>query len=251
MKLIITLKVLKLFKKFDIIVTSHNPRLFEIDSKVKKFFYKSFLKNINILVVVGSHILEDYQKRNIKIPNEIIIEPAFLPPPEGEENKILETYPKGLFNFIDEHSHVVTANAFQISFHQGIDLYGLDMCIELTAKLKKDYPNIGFIFALANEKANENYLNKMKIKIKELEIDQNFYFLTGQKELWPLFKKSDLMIRPTTTDGDALSIREAMYLGCSSIASDVSNRPKGTIVFKSRDLEDLYIKAKEVLDAKS
>lgn len=250
-KLIITLKLLKLFKKFEIIATSHNPRLFDTDSKIKKFFYKNFLKSIDTLVVVGSHILEDYQKRNIKVPNEIIIEPAFLPPPEDEENKILATYPKSLIDFMDHHSPIITANAFQISFHQGIDLYGLDMCIDLTLKLKKEYPNIGFIFALANEKANVEYQNKIRKRIKELNIEQNFYFLTGQKELWPLFKKADLMIRPTTTDGDALSIREAMYFRCTAIASDVSDRPEGTIVFRSRDLEDLYIKTKEILNAKS
>ena len=250
-KLIVTLKILRIFKKFDIIATSHNPRLFETDRNIKQFFYKSFLKSIDTLVVVGSHILEDYKNRKLQLPKEIIIEPAFLPPPEDEESKILETYPKSLFDFMDSHSHVVTANAFQISFYKGIDLYGLDMCIELTAKLKKDFPKVGFIFALANEKADPDYLEKMQQKIKELGIEENFYFLTGQKELWPLFKKADLMIRPTTTDGDALSIREAMYLGCPAIASDVSDRPEGTIVVKSRDLEELSIKTKEVLYAKS
>lgn len=250
-KLIITLKLLKLFKKFEIIATSHNPRLFDTDSKIKKFFYKNFLKSIDTLVVVGSHILEDYKNRKLQLPKEIIIEPAFLPPPIDEEEKILKTYPKELFDFIDNHSHIITANAFQISFHQGIELYGLDMCIELTSKLKKDCSDIGFIFALANENANKEYLEKMKQKIKEFDIEDNFYFLTGQKELWPLFKKADLMIRPTTTDGDALSIREAMYFRCPAIASDVSDRPEGTIMLKSRDINDLYIKTKEVLDERS
>lgn len=250
-KLIVTLKVLKLFKKFDVLATSHNPRLFETDSKIKKSFYENFIKSLDTLVVVGSHILEDYKKRDIKLPNEVIVENAFLPPPLDEEEKILKTYPKELFDFIDTHSHIITANAFQIAFHQGIELYGLDMCIELTAKLKKDILNIGFVFALANETVNKEYLEKMKKRIQELNIKDNFYFITGQKELWPLFRKADLMIRPTTTDGDALSIREALYFDLKAIASDVCVRPEGAIVFKSRDLEDLYIKTKEVLDEKS
>ncbi|NCB11913.1 MAG: glycosyltransferase [Erysipelotrichia bacterium] len=250
-KLIVTLKLLKIFKNFDIIATSHNPRLFETDSVIKKYFFKSFFKFIDTLVVVGSHVLEDYRVRGIKLPEEIIVENAFLPPPLEEEKRILDTYSKELFDFIDIHTHIITANAFQISFHNSVELYGLDMCIELTSKLKKDFPNIGFVFALANENVNIDYLNKMKQKIKELETEDNFYFLTGQKELWPLFKKIDLMIRPTTTDGDALSIREAMYLGCTAIASDVSDRPEGTIMFKSRDLEELYMKTKKVLDAKN
>ena len=50
--------------------------------------------------------------------------------------------------------------------------------------------------------------------LQELNLEENFYFLTGQKELWPIFKKASLMIRPTNTDGDALSIREALYFLC-------------------------------------
>lgn len=249
-KLIVTIKVLKLFKKFDIVATSHNPRLFVADGIIKQFIYKNFLKSINTLVVVGSHILEDYKNRKLQLPKEIIIEPAFLPPPEDEENKILTTYPKSLNDFIDHHSPIITANAFQISFYQGIDLYGLDMCIELTSKLKKDYPKIGFVFALANEEVNVKYLNKMEQRIKELDIEDNFYFLTGQKELWPLFKKANLMIRPTSSDGYGISIAEALHFNCPAIASDVSDRPEGAVIFKSRDLDDLYIKTKEVIDAK-
>ena len=52
------------------------------------------------------------------------------------------------------------------------------------------------------------------------------------------------MVRPTNTDGDALSIREAMYFKISVIASDVTTRPENTIIFKNRDLDDFYIKCK-------
>jgi hypothetical protein len=225
--------------------------LFEISSSVKKCFYKSFLERLDTLIVVGSHILSDYKNREINLPKEVIIEPAFLPPPLDEEQKILNTYPKELTDFIDNCSPFITANAFQITFHEDIDLYGLDMCIELTAKLKNDYPNIGFVFALANEKANVEYLEKMKIRIQELEIEDNFYFITGQKELWPLFKQANLMIRLTNTDGDAISIREAILFDTKTIASDVSNRPDETVLFKSRDLNDLYKKAKGIIDEKS
>ena len=123
------------------------------------------------------------------------------------------------------------------------------MCIELTAKLKNIYPNLGFIFALANEKVNMEYIDKMHLRIKELNLEENFYFLTGQKELWPIFKKASLMIRPTNTDGYGVSIAEALYFGCPAIASDVCDRPEGTILFKNRNLDDLYDKTKRVLDA--
>ena len=71
--------------------------------------------------------------------------------------------------------------------------------------------------------------------------------MTGQKELWPLFKKINLFIRPTFTDGDAVSIREALSFNCSVIASDVVQRPKSTVTFKNRDFNDLYRQASSML----
>jgi len=119
------------------------------------------------------------------------------------------------------------------------DLYGLDMCIELTAILKEQYPNIGFLFALGSEEYHYDYLKKMKRRIADLKINTHFHFLTGQKQLWPLFKKADLMIRSTNTDGFAVSIAEALYFECPVIASDACFRPEGTILFKNRNLNDL------------
>ena len=139
------------------------------------------------------------------------------------------------------------ANAWKIKFYQNTDLYGIDLCIELTARLKKSYPEIGFLFALANKNANANYFSKMNDRIGELGIKDNFHFMTGQKVLWPLLKRADLSIRPTATDGDAISIRESLYFKCPVIASNVVNRPEGTITFKSRNINDLYLKVTKIL----
>ncbi|PHS40062.1 MAG: glycosyl transferase [Sulfurovum sp.] len=248
-KLIILLSILRKVKKFDLIATSHNPRLFEEESKIKKLIYKKFLESLNTFVAVGKHILVIYKENGVTLPHSTIVEPAFIAPPLNEERKILKTYPSTVFDFLNTHSPILTANAFQIVFHKAIDLYGLDLCIELVSKLKKNFPNIGFIFALANESVNVDYLEKIKTRTKELDIEENFFFLTGQKELWPLFKKVDLMVRPTSSDGYGISIAEALYFGCSAIASDISDRPEGTILFNNRDINDLYVKSKEVLYA--
>jgi len=66
-----------------------------------------------------------------------------------------------------------------------------------------------------------------------------------------LIEKSDIVLRPTNTDGDALTIREALYLNKTIIASDVVNRPSGTILFKSRDTNDLKMKIIESIKPES
>ena len=177
----------------------------------------------------------------------MFVKNAFLPPPLEEEKKILSTYPQSVFDFLESHSPIITANAFAIKFHNGLDLYGLDLCIELTSKIKNKFPDIGFVFALANDRVNQNYINDMKLKIKNLGIENNFYFLNDQKELWPLIKICDINIRATNTDGDAVSIREALFFNKPIIASNVVKRPKGSILFKNRNIDDLYNKCLKVL----
>jgi glycosyltransferase involved in cell wall biosynthesis len=120
------------------------------------------------------------------------------------------------------------------------------MCVQLLSGLREEYPDIGLLFALA-EIGDNRYYDKIRMKINELGIQENIHFMLGQKELWPLFKKADLMVRPTYIDGYGISVAEALYLGCPAIASDVCKRPDGTILFRNRDEDDLLEKAKMVL----
>lgn len=62
-----------------------------------------------------------------------------------------------------------------------------------------------------------------------------------------LMKQCDLVLRPTNTDGDALTIREALYFGVPVIASDAVRRPTGTILFRNRDAKDLMCRTVDVL----
>jgi hypothetical protein len=55
------------------------------------------------------------------------------------------------------------------------------------------------------------------------------------------------LIRATTTDGDANSIREALSFQVPVIASDVVERPAGSVVFENRSLDDLVRAVGEVL----
>ena len=248
-KILRVIELLRKIKKFKLYVTDHNSRLFaerEYDNK-RISFYKKIIRNLDYLVVVGSNILKEYSRYGATLPDNTLVHPSFIAPDLDEEEDILKTYPRELFEFMLKHKPIITASAAEIVFYDGVDLYGLDMCIELTSKLKCQFPNIGFLFALANENKHVEYLNSMKKQIIELGIKDNFYFLTGQKEIWPLFRKVNLMIRPTYSDGYGVSIAEALYFGCPAVASNVCERPEGTILFKSRNLDDIMRKVMHIL----
>jgi len=215
-------------------------------NRIKKKLIRMMLAKAYFIQVVNPEYKEFIYNLGVKNQN-IFVKYGYIPPPIEDEPKIIKTYEKNLLEFINKKSPLIISNASMIQFYNNQDLYGIDICIELTKLLKTDHPNVGFLFALANSARNAQYFNKMKEKIIQLDLKNHFYFMTGQKELWPIFKKADLVIRATNVDGDAISIREALFFNVPVIASDVTIRPKECVLFQNRNVFDLYEKCKEIL----
>ena len=208
----------------------------------------AFLRRCKGVVLSGAHLASYYEEHGISLPEgKVRVLDPFIPPLLEDEEAILRTYPAGVKEFAADRRPLIVANAFQIVFYRGVDLYGLDMCVELVAALRESYPRVGLIFALA-EVGDAAYFDKMKRRIGELGIEDNFHFLTGQRELWPLFRRADLMVRPTCSDAYGISVAEALHLGCQAVASDVCQRTRGTLTFANRDAEDFLLKCREALE---
>ena len=63
-------------------------------------------------------------------------------------------------------------------------------------------------------------------------------------------QQSDIIVRPTNTDGDSLTIREGLFLNKKVLASDVVKRPEGVILFKNRNLNDMEEKLEKLIAEK-
>ncbi|MGG1322271.1 glycosyltransferase [Priestia megaterium] len=178
--------------------------------------------------------------------DKVSVIPAFINPSvEKEEEDLI---PSEVEDFIKRHKIIITANASGLRFFNNEDLYGIDMCIELIISLKRKLGNkVGFIFLLP-QIDNEEYFEKLCLKIEEGDIANNFLFITKKIPMFPIIEKSTMFLRPTNSDGDAISIRESLYFKVPAIASDVVKRPEGTIIFKNRDQQDLETKVLDVIN---
>ena len=81
-----------------------------------------------------------------------------------------------------------------------------------------------------------------------LNIKDNFYFLTSQNELSPVFKRVNLILRLIYIDTYCISVAEAIFLDIPAIASDTCKTRKGTVLVKNRDIDDLYTKTVGVIE---
>lgn len=236
------------FVGFKVILTIHGESLenqFSQARRLKKLILGFGVRNISHIIAVNTKIRDLLLSININSINISVI-PAFLPPQPLRQD--FETIPSYVWTFISRHTPIISGNAYQMTFNHGEDLYGIDMCVKACISLITDYPNLGFVIFISSI-GDEDYLASLQDQIQKANIQNNFLFVIREDiEFYPILTKSDVFVRPTNTDGDAVSIREAIYNGVPVVASDIVIRPKGVILFKNRDRIDFIKKIKQAID---
>lgn len=167
----------------------------------------------------------------IQLPVNTVVESPFLPPDFSQKELLLAKTPSDLRSFMASHYPLITVSVTRLDTWQGQDMYGVDLAQIAFESLRKDFPNAGLLIVLGSRNR------------QNLAIHANTYLLAEWPfEMWPLIGKSDLFVRPARTDSFGISVAEALCQGVSAIASDVCPRPEGTILFRSGDAQDLYVK---------
>lgn len=182
-----------------------------------------------------------------------VVRPAFIPPDVSQEQALPDSLSGWLAHQRDMNRRVIASNAYQLDEFEGQDIYGTDLCISMmhTLVYKKRLP-VALIFNVASLGSGRQTYERYQRLIKDLQLEE-YVLLTNETALSfvTLLDQTDLSVRATNTDGDALSIREALFLSRPVIASDVTSRPEGTRLFKSRDVTSLVASVEGVLGALS
>lgn len=229
------------------ILSFHNERFLDEVHSVSPIWRKVviyFLNRIDYFVVdtqknkeLAEKIVED-QKRITIIPE--FIPPSHIPPLEND----------AILAMRQKHQYLLSSNAWQISFYNGQDLYGLDILVDLLQELVFIHElDVGMVFLLPNNGVKE-YFEEIKRRIKSAKLIEHFIFITEPiKEASSLWQISDVVIRATNTDGNSLTILEALSIQVPVVASDCCERPEGVVLFRTRDTDDLCEKIRAVLSS--
>ncbi|WP_168190162.1 glycosyltransferase family 4 protein [Caloramator sp. E03] len=250
-KIRMLLGIYKLFNK-KIILTIHGESLnnqINDSNFFIRFLLINSLKKLDKIICVNPKIVDELVNLGFN-KNKLIYLPAYINP--MEEEKDYKNISKEVYSFISKSKFLLCANGW-IRFNKNQDLYGIDIMIELINKLKNNNYKVNLIIALLgceslNDREKEHY-NYIKMLINKYNLKQEIFLMeVKDTEFYPILKQSHLFLRPTNTDGYGVSIAEALYFKIPAIASDVCKRPEGTILFKNRDIDDLYEKTVDVIE---
>lgn len=195
---------------------------------LKKRILLRILVRAELIYVVRSELSEFYGD-NFKTE---VVSP-FLPPSEEEEHNILSKYPNALLTFFKKDK-ILLNSAWKYIPYGDSDLYG----IESSIKLLESRNDFNMVLCVGSN--YEDISNSVRRRIESLISVGRLYLLEGQHQIWPLFKRyRPICLRLTPTDGDSVTVREAIYFRCLVVASDSIKRPSSCHIYKYGDQKSL------------
>jgi len=213
------------------------PVLQTVHGHDRRFFPRLCLRAACLLAQERIAVSEEVAKE-IGLPALVI--PAFIGPAAGDEH-----VPADVASWIErrrqEKKTVLAFNASRLTVVNETDVYGLDLLI--SAFLQPEVRNqCAAVVCVADIDRDSRYFHHLNDLVRREALEDRILLRQGDIEFSGVLKLCDLFVRPTSTDGDAVSVREALWLGVPTIASDAVPRPAGVMVFRSRDSNDLASK---------
>jgi hypothetical protein len=188
-------------------------------------------------------VVSEQVRDTMRIKGEVAA--AFLPPRIEDE-----FMPGSLAAWIAarrrEGRLIVVSNASDLRQLGGEDLYGLDLLIEAFTR-----PEIlrahALLFMVASMRFGAERYAAMQREVVKRGLAPAVHIVGLNAPFAGVIKAADIVVRASNTDGDALSVREALWYGKRVLASDCVQRPEGCELFRSRDVEDFV---RKLLDGK-
>lgn len=203
--------------------------------KVKSRFFKKLDRLIysipQMTIVVGTEINE-----TLRLKNQVSVKDAFLPPVLENEAPVPQEILDWIAGKKAEGNQIAIANAWRLKTHNGADQYGLDLCIEAAIALKAMDRKICFVYAISDPHGDLD-ITAYEKRIADNGVGEMIYLQKSQVSFVNLIQVSDIVLRPTNTDGDALTVREGLFFNKPTVASDAVKRPLETLLFNNRDAD--------------
>lgn len=209
----------------------HNTSSFFRDNGWKRRLYLFFAHRGKQIVVVHAHLLDFYKHSGLL--DKTTVESPFIEPDLARGPLIRSEYPDHVLRFLrrDGGIRILTSAWRYVSGQSGGDLYGIGSSIGLLDGLLAHGVNARLLIAFGEYNKSEMPIT-LSERIEAAMKSGRTVLLLGQQELWPIFTDIDIFLRLTETDGESVSILEALHFGCRVLASDTVPRPAGVVTYQ-------------------
>ena len=147
--------------------------------------------------------------------------PAFIPPIKSEP--LQEDVIALLDRLHSEGKKLISTNASNYALDkEGNDIYGIDFLIREV----EGFHQMALVISDPSGSYNRIYEKKEGVCSKG-----SVFFINYPHPFFEVLKHVDYFVRNTSTDGDSLSVKEALYLGVPTICTSVVDRPEGVRLF--------------------
>lgn len=215
--------LLILFWRQPKVITIHSGSFIQqVSTSWLQFYIKQILCCFNGIIVVNDEQAEYLKTLRIP-PEKINVIPAFLPPAPDTSS-----VPDQIAAVVGKKILVVTSGYLT-------PLYNYDLLIDCIERLDQDAYHFVFAFYNTVDSPYEAHISERLALFPNVTVmrDQSPGVFAG------VLSQSDIYVRATHSDGDAVAIREALYFNKTVFASDCVKRPDACKLFISGDSSDL------------
>jgi len=153
-----------------------------------------------------------------------------------EEEKLSEAMTTAIKLMRYTHKSVFCTNGYSLSYDtQGNEVYGIFDLVALFQELSE--------YALVISDPSGTYA--AYFREAGLVLPVNVSILEGPHPFIPVLKTCDVFIRATSTDGDSISVKEALFFGKLVIATNVVSRPQECLLYEPKDQDALAERIRE------
>lgn len=209
-------------------ITVHSPTIARDLHRRPRWLVQWSLRQFDHIVAVTPEIVE--LLRPVLPDHPICVIPDFVPQTDGRE------LPVALASFV-EAGDVFVAAAWRLKFlPNGDDLYGFDILATAFQKVAAQSPSARLVLLVGEEpgRRGRRYLRSLQAQLDGDGLGGRYVIEQGV-DLSSVLTHEVTLVRPTRSDGDAVSIREALQNARHVIATDVTARPTGVHVIPAGD----------------
>lgn len=235
-----------------VVVTIHNSMVgnfWRSTNFINRYFLRKMLASPDVKwITVSQQGKEQLLQLPTDVPREIHVVPPYIPQTDEPYTPLKPEMQK----YIDDHDKIIVFYGHSFMENSGEDIYGFTDAIKMYAaivgKLKK---KVGLVLCISLSDDIDK-LGSLHRLAADADVDDKIFWQEGAiSNMRTLWHEADIYVRPTSTDGDSVAVREALDEGITVIASDVCPRPERTITYRYGDTADFADKVASHLSTTS